>query len=244
MGYNIDVYFMKKNKLCTSAKEAYTEGTHGQFDTPELRFGPWTSYSLIHDPKHMCFVLSRYKFCARMLEGKKVIMEVGVGDGFGLPIIAEVVGRVYAVDWDKRLLEGNKRRLKHLKNVIYLHIDLNEKFPDIQVDAAFLIDVVEHVEPAKEKTFMENIVHCLKPSGVLIIGTPNITASQYSTSRSKVQHINLKGVKELRELTERYFENVFMFGMNDEVIHTGYSAMCHYIWSVGVGLRPKWKRYI
>ena len=225
-----------------SAKEAYREGTDYQFATGELRLGPWTSYSLSRDPKHMCFVLSRYKFCAKMLEGKKTIMEVGPGDGFGLPIIAQVAERVYAVDWDKRLLEGSARRLAHLKNVTYLHVDLNEAAPDVQVDAAFMIDVIEHVEPIKEVTFLENIICCLKANGVLITGTPNITASQYATPRSQVQHINLKSMETLRELMERYFDNVFMFGMNDEVLHTGYAPMCHYIWSLAVGVRPEWRR--
>src|SRR3990167_4003487 len=228
--------------LMKSAKNAYNEGTDYQFATTEIRLGPWTSYSLINDPKHMCFVLSRYKFCAKMLEGKKNIMEVGSGDGFGLPIIAQAAEHVYSVDWDKRLLDGNAKRLSHLKNVTYLHVDLNEGQPQIEVDAIFSIDVIEHLEPIKEAIFFENIVSCLKPQGVLITGTPNITASQYATPRSQVQHINLKSIQTLRELNEKYFENVFMFGMNDEVIHTGYAPMCHYIWSIAVGLRPEWIR--
>lgn len=227
----------KQNK---SAKEAYSEGTDYQFATSEINLGPWTSYSLINDPKHMCFVLSRYKFCAKMLEGKKNIMEVGSGDGFGLPIIAQAVNHVYSVDWDKRLLEGNAKRLSHLRNVTYLNIDLNEDSPQIEVDAIFSIDVIEHLEPTKEANFFKNIVGCLKPQGVLITGTPNVTASQYATPRSQIQHINLKSMQTLRELTEKYFENVFMFGMNDEVIHMGYAPMCHYIWSLGVGLRSEW----
>lgn len=220
-----------------SAEEAYREGTEYQFDTQELQLGPWTSYSLIHDPKHMAFVLARYKFCAKMLQGKKSVMEIGPGDGFGLPMIAQAAEQVYAVDWDDRLLEGNARRLAHLKNVTYLHLDLNNQTPDVTVDAAFNVDVIEHLEPPTEATFIENIVDCLTPSGVLITGTPNITASQYASPRSLVQHINLKSMDTLRELMERYFENVFMFGMNDEVLHTGYAPMCHYIWSVAVGVR-------
>ena len=31
-------------------------------------------------------------------------------------------------------------------------------------------------------------------------------------------------MEELRALMQRYFNNVFMFGMNDEVLHTGYRA--------------------
>lgn len=224
-------------KTRKSAKKAYKEGTEYQFNTRELKLGPWTSYSLINDPKHMCFILSRYKFCAKMLKGKDIIMEIGSGDGFGLPIIAQIARKVYAVDWDKRLLEGNAKRLRHLKNVEYLYVDLNKRSPSVKVDGAFLIDVIEHLDPKTEKMFMDNIVKCLKASGVLLIGTPNITASKYATPRSKVQHINLKSQQTLRELMDRYFENVFMFGMNDDVVHTGYAPMCHYIWAVGAGLK-------
>lgn len=224
-------------KTVKSAKKAYREGTDYQFNTRELRLGPWTSYSLINDPKHMCFVLARYKFCAKMLEGKNSVMEIGAGDGFGLPIIAQAVKKVFAVDWDKRLLEGNKERLKHLKNVKYLHVDFNKESSNLKVDGIFLIDVIEHLEKKSEKLFMDNLVKCLKPEGVLIIGTPNITASQHATPRSRVQHINLKSGQSLRQLMQKYFNNVFMFGMNDEVLHTGYAPMCHYLWSIGSGLR-------
>ena len=229
----------KRTESRRSAVKAYKEGTDYQFDTRELKLGPWTSYSLLNDPKHMCFVLARYKFCAKMLEGKESVMEVGSGDGFGLPIIAQAVKKVYSVDWDKRLLQGTARRLKHLKNVEYVHADLNKASPSVTADGAFLIDVIEHLEPATETTFFNNIVKCLKPGGVLLVGTPNITASAHATPRSRVQHINLKSSASLRALMEKYFENVFMFGMNDEVLHTGYAPMCHYLWAVGAGVRPE-----
>lgn len=235
---------MSCTKNRKSAKKAYREGTDYQFKTREFKLGPWTSYSLINDPKHMCFVLARYKFCAKMLEGKKIIMEIGSGDGFGLPIIAQAAKKVYVVDWDKRLLEGNAQRLKYLKNIEYLHVDLNKSSPNVKVDGVFLIDVIEHLEPEAERVFLNNIVKCLKTNSILIIGTPNITASEYATPRSRVQHINLKGMDTLRELMERYFENVFMFGMNDEVLHTGYAPMCHYIWAIGAGLRHELRKKI
>jgi 2-polyprenyl-3-methyl-5-hydroxy-6-metoxy-1,4-benzoquinol methylase len=226
-------------KRVKTAKKAYSEGTNEQFDAAEMRLGPWTSYSLVHDPKHLGFVLARYKFCAKLLEGKKAVLEVGSGDGFGLPVMAQSCGRIYAVDWDPRLLSSNAERLKHLRNISYLHCDLNHSAPKICVDAAYLIDVIEHIEPANEARFMRNIVRCLKPEGVMIVGTPNKTAAKYATRRSRVQHINLKEMSALRALMEKHFENVFMFGMNDEVVHLGYAPMCHYIWAVGAGLKQR-----
>ena len=223
-----------------SAKDAYSRGTDHQFETSEFTLGPWSSYSVLHDPKHLVFALGRYKFVAKMLQGRASALEVGPGDGIGLPIVAQAVKQVYAVDWDPRLIEGNKRRLAHFDNIEHLCVDLNEADIDVSVDAAYTIDVIEHLEPTNEDGFMRRIVRCLHHDGVLITGTPNITASPYASPQSEAQHINLKSMKALEEMTKIYCRNVFMFGMNDEVLHTGYAPMCHYIWSIGVGIRDEY----
>jgi 2-polyprenyl-3-methyl-5-hydroxy-6-metoxy-1,4-benzoquinol methylase len=222
-------------------KEAYTKAAEMLFANEELPLGPWTSYSLVHDPKHMCFVLSRYKFCAKMLHRRARVMEIGAGDGFGLPIVAQAVGQLIAVDWDQRLLDGNAQRLRHLDNVTYLLADFNQAAPAVQVDAIYTVDVLEHIDPAGETRFIENIVACLPATGVLLTGTPNVTAAEYASPPSKAAHVNLKSHDSLRRLMETYFENVFLFGMNDEVVHTGFGPMCHYLWSLAVGVRPKYR---
>jgi len=33
----------------------------------------------------------------------------------------------------------------------------------------------------------------------------------------------------LKKTMEKHFANVFMFSMNDEVVHTGYHKMAHYL---------------
>ena len=122
----------------------------------------------------------------------------------------------------------------------HLCVDLNKQELNLSADAAITIDVIEHLEEKFEDKFIKSIVKCLHPDGVLITGTPNITASQYASPRSEAQHINLKSMKTLQEMTQKYCKNVFMFGMNDEVLHTGYAPMCHYIWSLGVGIRDEY----
>jgi cyclopropane fatty-acyl-phospholipid synthase-like methyltransferase len=143
---------------------------------------------------------------------------------------------VYCVDWDERHIDSIRRRLvPYIKNVSLHHMDLNTKAPSFKVNAAFSIDVIEHLDPKKETRFMRNILSALPDDGVLITGTPNLSASAYASPCSAVQHINLKSYDSLRKMMEKYFQNVFMFGMNDEVLHTGYGPMCHYLWSVAVG---------
>jgi len=222
-----------------SQKQAFELGTGYQFDTEPVSLGPWTSYSLLNDPKHMCFVLSRYKFCAKMLEGKNRILEIGCGDAFGIPIIAQAAQYVLGIDVDDRLINGNRQRLQRLQNVEFQKMNICEEVPDRVFDAVISIDVIEHLDHHLERPFMTNLCKCLKEDGICIVGTPNLSAKAHATPRSAVQHINLKSMKSLRELMERYFQNVFMFGMNDETLHTGYAPMCHYIWSVAAGLKRR-----
>lgn len=229
----------KKIKRQKLQDKAYFEGTEYQF-IESLKLGPWTSYSMIHDPKHMCFVLSRYKFVSKMFSGKKKILEIGCGDGFGFPIIAQVADEVHGVDRDDRLLQGNRKRLNFLKDKVkFFNLDLVQKAPEEKYDAIFSIDVIEHLEPKDEKKFLENSIKGLKNDGIYIIGTPNISANQYATERSKVQHINLKSHEDLRVILDKYFINGFIFSMNDEVIHTGYYPMAQYLFAMGVGVLNK-----
>jgi 2-polyprenyl-3-methyl-5-hydroxy-6-metoxy-1,4-benzoquinol methylase len=221
-----------------SQKEAFAMASSYQFDTESVLLGPWASYSLLNDPKHMCFVLARYKFCAKMLQGKKRILEIGCGDGFGMPIIAQDAEYVLGIDIDDRLIEGNRQRLKRIKNAEFQKINICESVPKRKFDAVFSIDVLEHLDPPLEKPFMDNTCRCLKDDGVCIIGTPNKTAEKYATERSSIQHINLKDAETLRVLLNKYFINNFVFSMNDEIIHTGYYPMAHYLFGVGVGKRP------
>jgi protein-L-isoaspartate O-methyltransferase len=92
------------------------------------------------------FAPSRYKFCAKMLAGRESVLEVGPGDGIGLPIMAQTVKRIVAVDWDACLIEGNRRRLRHLTNVEPLCVDPNKRPIDVKVDAAMTVDMIEHLE--------------------------------------------------------------------------------------------------
>lgn len=225
---------MTKNKLTQS--QAYKLGTDYQF-IDSVKLGPWTSYSLLHDPKHMSFVLSRYKFCAKMLEGMDLVLEVGCGDAFGTPLVAQAVKRVIAIEPDRRHVKSNQVRLKKIKNVEFRAMSICDDVPEEKFDGVFSIDVMEHLDKSLNKPFLEHQCACLKKDGVCIIGTPNVTANTYATPRSRVQHINLQSQASLKKMLIGRFQRVFMFGMNDEVVHTGYAPMCHYIFGMGVGLK-------
>jgi 2-polyprenyl-3-methyl-5-hydroxy-6-metoxy-1,4-benzoquinol methylase len=205
-----------------------------QIKCDPIELGRYTSDDYINDPKHIAFVASRYKFCAKMLEGIDTVIEIGCGDGFGVPFIAGVVKHLICTDINKSLLEDIRRRHHFIQNTTYEFFEFRECSYHPKVDAIFLVDVIEHIFPNEENVFMTNLAGSLNEYGVTIIGTPNKTAEQYASEWSRQGHVNLKTHQELRELGLRYFNNVFMFGMNDEVIHTGYAPMCHYLWALCV----------
>ena len=68
----------------------------------------------------------------------------------------------------------------------------------------------------------------LEPNGVAIFGSPTLESQMYASKWSKEGHVNCKTGYELKALIERYFKQVFLLGMNDETLHTGYSKMSHY----------------
>ena len=59
---------------------------------------------------------------------------------------------------------------------------------------------------------------------MLIIGTPSLESQAYASPPSKAGHINCKSGDELKALLSSYFHNVFLFSMNDEVVHTGFCS--------------------
>lgn len=222
-------------------KELFDREMKDYFEVDKFTLGPWTSESMLNDPKHLAFVLSRYKFIAKMLEGRKKVLEVGCGDAFGVPIVAQAVDSLYALDWEERFIADNAKRLVDINNIRFLSHDINQGAIDekIKVSAIYSVDFWEHLEPSKEDTVMHNMITAYedRESAVMIIGTPNLSASKYASPQSAALHINLKSHATLKALLEKYFFNVFMFGMNDEVVHTGYAPMCQYLWGIGVGLR-------
>jgi 2-polyprenyl-3-methyl-5-hydroxy-6-metoxy-1,4-benzoquinol methylase len=104
-------------------------------------------------------------------------------------------------------------------------------------DAAVTLDVIEHIYPQHEDAFVARLAAALEPHGVLLVGTPNITSDQYANPVSRRGHVNLFSAERLHELGSKHFHNVFSFSANDEVVHTGFSPLAHYLIALCVGPR-------
>ena len=202
--------------------------------------GICSSHTWEKDPKRLLFVLSRYKFVAKMLAGAERVLEVGCGDAFGTRIVQQHVGQVTAVDQDPVFIEDAlKRRSERWPLELAVHDILSGpvQSPDVRFDAAYALDVIEHIRPVQEHRFVENIQLSMVDDGVMILGTPTAQAQKYASAQSRKGHVNCHTGRSLRVKCSRYFSHVLMFSMNDEVVHTGFAPMAHYVFAVCSGKR-------
>jgi 2-polyprenyl-3-methyl-5-hydroxy-6-metoxy-1,4-benzoquinol methylase len=189
------------------------------------------------DPKHLLFTLSRYKFVAKMLADREHVLEIGCADAFGTRIVLQAVKKLTATDFDATFVEDVLERMDERWSFECLQHDLLERALPGSYDAAYALDVIEHIPKEQELRFVENIVKSLTPQGVLILGSPSLESQAYASALSKVGHVNCKDARGLRGLMRQFFHNVFVFSMNDEVVHTGYFPMAHYLLALGCSVK-------
>lgn len=201
------------------------------------RLGLRSSQSWHDDPKHLLFRLARYKFVAKMFTGSKHVLEIGCGDAFGTRIVQQEVQALSATDFDEIFLEDVKARMvEHWHFEVFTH-DLLEAPISGNYDGIFALDVLEHIKSQDEHTFLKNAFSPLEPHGVAIIGMPSLESQVHASSTSKAGHVNCKSMPDLKETMQKHFHNVFMFSMNDEVVHTGFHPMAHYLLALCAGKR-------
>jgi SAM-dependent methyltransferase len=206
-------------------------------DTKGLaRFGLMSNQVWEEDPKRLTFLLSRYKFVAKMFSGMKSVLEVGCADAFGTRVVLQEVEDLTAVDFDPVFIEDARQRMDgQWKFNCQVHDMLEGPVKQQSFAGAYSLDVLEHIPREHEQQFVSNIVQSLTEHGVLIIGMPSIESQAYASAPSKEGHVNCKNYRELRDLMESFFHNVFVFSMNDEVVHTGFYPMAHYLLALGCG---------
>jgi len=181
----------------------------------------------INTPKRILFTLARYKFAAKII-GAGNILEVGCGEGLGTWLLAKECGMVKGIDTDEEAIKDAKRNWDTPFECVDFLTMKSEEW-----DAVVALDVIEHIFRKNENRFFRKVADCLTQEGIAVIGTPNSTSYKYSSEMVRNAHINRYSWKRLKKVMEKYFHNVLMFGSNDEMVHTGYLPMAHYLIAVG-----------
>ena len=203
------------------------------------KFGLMANESWNQDPKRTLFTLARYKFVAKMLTGYNKVLEVGCADAFGTRIVQQAVGEVTATDIDPEFIKDVDSRYDPNWPLRYFVHNLLDGPLEVKYDAAFCLDVLEHILPENEQLFLANLVESIGVEGVLIVGIPSLESQAWASPQSKEGHVNCKSGEEFKKTLRQIFSNVFVFSMNDEVVHTGFYPMAHYLLAVCCGKKKQ-----
>ena len=191
--------------------------------------GLMTNQAWRDDPKRLAFTFARYKFVAKMFSGLERVLEVGCADAFATRIVVQEVKHLTAVDFDPLFVDDVRARMSdRWRFECFTHDLLAGPVPG-KFDGIYALDVLEHIQPKDEHAFLSNMVAALGAHGTMIIGMPSLESQTYASEISKEGHVNCKTMPDLKRTLALFFHNVFMFSMNDEVVHTGYHKMAHYL---------------
>jgi 2-polyprenyl-3-methyl-5-hydroxy-6-metoxy-1,4-benzoquinol methylase len=196
------------------------------------QLGLMTNQGWHDDPKRLAFTLARYKFVAKMLAGRNNVLEIGCADAFGTRIVQQAVGKVTATDFDPVFIDDVNRRMSPRWPLETMVHDMLAGPVARDFDAAYALDVLEHIDAEREDDFLRNVVKSLSATGIAIFGMPSLESQAYASPQSKAGHVNCKSGEALKRTLERHFHSVFVFSMNDEVVHTGFYPMANYLLGV------------
>jgi 2-polyprenyl-3-methyl-5-hydroxy-6-metoxy-1,4-benzoquinol methylase len=192
-----------------------------------INLGRYLAYWFNRTPRRALYYSSYYKFAAKMIGRNKRVLDVGCSEGLGTWMLAAECGFARGIDPDEEAIAVAKSNWPEHK-VEFLCADFLEAAPG-QWDAVVSFDVIEHIRPENAGRFLEQYAANLTPHGVAVVGTPNQTGQVYASAVSKAGHVNVYSAERLEEEMRRVFGHVFMFGANDEVVHTGFPPMAHYL---------------
>jgi 2-polyprenyl-3-methyl-5-hydroxy-6-metoxy-1,4-benzoquinol methylase len=210
-----------------TSEEAVWAKTKAMLKTAPVHLGDYFSYQIRNTPRRLLFSLSYYKFAAKMIRDNSAVLELGCGEGLGGCILAERASDYCGVDLDAEMVASAHQNFGDGKRRFLTTNFLGHTFGEFDAVASF--DVIEHIQPDNDDAFWQTICSNLKPRGVAVVGTPNITSQQYASAVTRSGHINLYDYTRMVSQASRFFDYSFLFSANDELVHTGFSPMAHYL---------------
>lgn len=150
-------------------------------------------------------------YVIKKIRGARRVLDVGCGTGYGSAMVASRVHEVVGVDNSEEAVAW--ARAKHqLDNLEFMIMPATKlSFPDASFDAAYSIQVIEHIEDVE--LYLSEVVRVLKPGGRFVLATPNrLTYSPKGLHNPF--HVREYAAKELKELLAPYFREVEVTGLH------------------------------
>lgn len=157
--------------------------------------------------KHLCpYVLIR-DFCTG-----KDILEIGIGDGYGLHYLCGLAGKYAGIDLDfERLLKAKTEY--NLRNTSIMD-GVNLGFRSGIFDVVYSFHVIEHILESQTGQFLQEISRVLKLKGIFVCATPNLEKNmKRKGDRYQIDPLHAKEYiySDLKRLLESVFPKVEIY---------------------------------
>lgn len=159
-------------------------------------------------------------------EGQHVL-DFGCGEGhYTIPAAKVVgkVGRVYAVDKDKEVLDELMKTAKSegLKNIVPIKTsgDLEIDLSDDSVDVALLYDVVHYMEVEERSAIYEEVYRILKANGLLSVYPKHHRLDEPLWNLSAIELEDI--IKEIESANFHFERKFFRQLIHDDNYNRGY----------------------
>ena len=153
-----------------------------------------------------------YLFCLDFVKDKKVL-EIGIGDGYGMWFISGDAARVVGVDYNfSKCLEA-KSKYKAMNLVTTEGTRLG--FRDNTFDVILTFQVIEHIPEDRLRYFLEEIKRVLKKNGLAVISTLNRVQNMKNPEKYEKykEHHKEFDYGELRGLLKEHFSMLDIYGL-------------------------------
>jgi SAM-dependent methyltransferase len=197
-----------------------------------VTLGPLTSASFLQDPKSLLFRAARYKFIAKTIGKDESVLEIGCGDASMSPIVLQVSKSLTCIDLDPLMIDHAIENVQNHFPIDFRQMDIVTENLGTKFDTIFSLDVLEHIPAEHESEFIQGAIKHLERTGKYIVGTPSLASQEFTSEANKLGHVNCKSNKSLVETLEQHFNTILTFGMNDEVLHTGFEPFRNYLFAV------------
>lgn len=197
-----------------------------------VSLGRYASYWFHRTPRRMLYALSYYKFASRLIGSPKRVLDIGCNEGIGTHLLSKECGFAMGIDFDEEAILSAKKNFTE-KSVLFSSEDILKTKSSAKWDAVVNFDVIEHILPENADSFLTSMKEHLSSEGIAIIGTPSEISQKFASAVSKQGHVNIYSPERLEAEMKKHFSIVFLFSANDEVVHTGYLPLAHYLIAVG-----------